>query len=290
MDGPTPNEAMRRRSRDYARIEKAIGFIEANFRTQPELADIARAVHLSPYHFQRLFTAWAGISPTRFMHYLTVGYARERLENAVSVLDAALDAGLSGPGRLHDLFVTYEAVSPGEHKRRGEGLTIRHGVHEGPFGRFVIAASERGICRLSFVDDDGGAALTELMAKWPMARFHPDRTFTAALSAQVFMPGTTRPKLGLHVQGTNFQIKVWEALMHVPPGAMVAYNHIGAAVKAGRAPRAIGNAMGANPIAFLIPCHRVIAASGAAPGYRWGNGRRKAMLAWEAAKFGDGRV
>ncbi|NQU62421.1 MAG: methylated-DNA--[protein]-cysteine S-methyltransferase [Rhodospirillales bacterium] len=279
MDKPALSYGPQAQARDYVRVEEAIRFIDANFQDQPSLATIAKAANLSAHHFQRLFTRWAGVSPTRFMHYLTVAYSKSLLDQSWSVLDAALEAGTSGPGRLHDLFVAYEAMTPGQAKRRGDGLTIRHGLHDGPFGRFHILMTERGICGLTF---DGDNALEEQKRRWPLATFAADKAGTAGAAAQVFRDKDNPP--ALHVSGTNFQIKVWEALTAVPPGRVVSYGDLASVVCTPKAARAVGSALSQNPIAFLIPCHRVIRATGVHDAYRWGRTRRQALLGWEAAQ------
>lgn len=271
--------------RDYDRVARAIRFIDENRLEQPDLEAVAAAVSLSPYHFQRLFTRWAGVSPRRFLGYLTLDHARALLEDGTSVLDAALEAGLSGPGRLHDLFVTFEAVTPGEARHRGHGLTLSHGTHPSPFGRCVLAASDRGICGLAFVTEVGEeAALAEVQSHWPGAVWCHDPDSTRPLAEAAFAPpGDREGPLSLHVSGTNFQIKVWEPLMRVPPGHLVAYNALAEAAGRPRAVRAVGNALARNPMAYLIPCHRVIRQTGAFNTYRWGLERRKALVGWEAA-------
>jgi AraC family transcriptional regulator of adaptative response/methylated-DNA-[protein]-cysteine methyltransferase len=279
------HEAAAAACRDYKRIEKAIRFLDAHWRERPDLAAAARAVHLSPYHFQRLFTRWAGVSPARFVQSLAVAHARRLLAESRSVLDATLEAGLSGPGRLHDLFVAWEALSPGEFKRRGAGVVIRHGVHPGPFGEVLVLASPRGVCGLDFVDGAPAAAVERARARWPAARFVADPAATAGIAARIFPPPGARPALALHLAGTNFQVKVWEALLRVPPGRLVSYEDVGRAIGRPGCARAIGNAMAANPVAFLVPCHRVIRATGVMNDYRWGLPRRKAMIGWEQARF-----
>lgn len=278
---------LRRMASDYERIARAIRFLDAHFRERPELADAARAANLSPYHFQRLFSRWAGISPTRFLHAISVAHARRLLRENESVLAAALEAGLSGPGRLHDLLVTHEAVSPGEMKSRGQGLTIRWAVHPGPFGPFALFLSPRGICGLEFVDGDAEEAIAAARARWPGARFVRDPAATLPWAARIFLArrdGAQAPPLPLHLSGTNFQVQVWRALMSLPPGRVVSYNDVGRMIGRVGCQRAIGNAMAANPIGFLIPCHRVIRASGAFNDYRWGIERRKALIGWEAGR------
>ncbi len=278
------------RARDYARIANALDYVSAHHFEQPELAAIAAEVGLSEYHFQRLFTRWAGVSPKKFLQYVTLEHAKRSLEAAASVLDAAYDAGLSGPGRLHDLFVTCEAVTPGEYKTRGAGLTLRYGFHASPFGECLLLLSERGVSGLSFVvDDDREAALAEQTAGWEAARLEADPEATAPLIERVFGrtggAPATGPPLKLLLRGTRFQVKVWEALLRVPPGALTTYDRIAERIGSGKgAAQAIGRALGANPIGYLIPCHRVIRASGVIGGYRWGRTRKMALIGWEAAR------
>jgi len=268
---------------DAARVTQAIGFLETHGRRQPDLAEVAANVGLSGPHFQRLFKRWAGVSPKRFLQFLTAEHARRLLQDSHSVLDAAYEAGLSGPGRLHDLSVNVHALTPGELKRHGEGVTVRYGFQSSPFGECLLATTERGICGLSFVGDAGRAeALAALRARWQQADFVPCDADTRRLARQVFAAeGTAAP---LDVRGTNFQLRVWEALLRVPEGALVTYVGLAAAVGAPRAARAVGSAVARNPIAWLIPCHRVIRATGAFGDYRWGAARKKAIVGWEAAR------
>lgn len=271
---------------DYERIEKAIRFLQAHFREQPELATVARAVHVSEYHFQRLFTRWAGVSPKRFAQYLTVDYAKRQLEDSKAVLAAALESGLSGPGRLHDLFVSVEAVTPGEFKSRGAGLRIQYGFHATPFGVCLLGLTGRGVCWLSFLGAaERQAALAELRARWRGAVLEEALKATQEVVAQIFpaLGGQPRGPLSVLLMGTNFQLKVWEALLRIPPGAVVSYGTLGGLVGAPQAARAIGTAVGQNAVAYLIPCHRVIRETGVLGGYRWGHERKRALLAWEAA-------
>lgn len=272
-------------ARDYERIARAIGYLRRHAAEQPDLAAMARYLHLSEHHFQRLFTRWAGVSPKRFLQYLTVEDAKARLSSPVSVLDLAGAIGLSGPGRLHDLFVTLEALSPGEYKSGGAGLAIRYGVHDSPFGPALVAASARGVCGLHFLDG-GGSAAALLRASWPRATLREDRAGTALLAGRIFAPLASRPgaPLALLVRGSNFQLKVWRALLELPAGAISTYGAIAKRIGAPDAARAVGGAIGANPIAWLIPCHRVIRESGELSSYRWGVERKAAMLGWEAAR------
>ena len=270
-------------SRDYERIEQAIQFIELNFRSQPTLSDIAQFVGLSEYHFQRLFKRWVGISPKRFLQYLTVEHARAMLRNGSSVLDTSYDTGLSGPGRLHDLFVSVDAVTPGEYKQRGEGLAIAYGFHDTPFGTCFIAASDRGVTNLEFGDRDG--CVQRLHERWSAASLHEDREVTGEFADRIFSNERVDPAtVTLYLKGTNFQLKVWQALLEVPAGHITSYRTIATSIGQPTAQRAVGNAVACNPVAFVIPCHRVIRESGEFGNYRWGTARKKAMLGWEAAR------
>lgn len=274
-----------RNARDYARVEAAIAWLESRFRDQPELGDVAREVGLSPWHFQRLFRRWAGISPKRFGQFLTLDYAKARLADSASVLDAAYDAGLSGPGRLHDLFVACEAMSPGAFKSGGTGVDIAYGVHPSPFGPCLIGLTARGVCALGFADADAETVRARFERRWPAARFHEDRQATEAVAARVFArPSPSGAPLRLAVAGTNFQIKVWEALLRIPPGRIVSYDALARALGMPRGARAVGGAVAANPVSYLIPCHRVIRKSGHFSDYEWGRSRKRVMLAWEAAR------
>jgi AraC family transcriptional regulator of adaptative response/methylated-DNA-[protein]-cysteine methyltransferase len=261
--------------------------LEKNFQKQPSLEEMARSVSLSEYHFQRLFSRWVGISPKRFLQFLTKEYAKELLKKSENLLDVTYQAGLSSPGRLHELFVTCEATTPGEFKNRGEGLKIVYGFHPSPFGECLLALTERGICSLAFVQKGNRAqALATLKSNWKKAQLSEDQSRTRPLIDQIFNPlkaGKPRP-LHLFLKGTNFQIKVWEALLRILPGSVASYDDIAAHLKMPRAARAVGNAVAQNPIAFIIPCHRVIRSIGEFGNYRWGTARKKAMLGWEAAK------
>lgn len=271
----------------YTLIEQAIQYIEANVQNQPELEEIASAVGLSEYHFQRVFTRWAGISPKRFMQFLTKEHAKELLTESENLLDTTHKVGLSSLGRLHDLFVTTEAVTPGEYKSQGMGLNIHYGIHLTPFGKCLIATTERGICHLSFVDKNEGKAIDNLVEHWSQASMIEDYKSTASLVTRIFSDSQPDSPLQLHLRGTNFQIKVWEALMNIPTGAVTTYEHIATQIGNPRAVRAVGSAVGDNPIAYLIPCHRVIRKSGEFGNYMWGSARKKAILVKE---FGVSRV
>lgn len=272
---------------DYERVEQAIRYLLENHLDQPRLDDVAAAAGLSPHHLQRVFKRWAGVSPKRFLQFLTVEHAKRLLEESQSVLDAAFETGLSSPGRLHDHFVALEAVTPGEYKERGHGLSIRHGVHPSPFGAAFLAVTDRGICALSFLggrDEEAGDRLADLRRQWPEATFSTRRAETRALAERVFAagPGDAEP-IRLLVQGTNFQVQVWKALLRIPPGAVTSYERVARAVGRPRAFRAVGAAVGQNPVSYLIPCHRVIRSMGLVGNYRWGEERKHALLAWEAA-------
>ena len=277
------------RTTDYTRIERAIRYLEQNYQHQPGLKELARGAGLSEFHFQRLFRRWAGISPKRFVQFLTAGHAVRMLRESRTNLEAAFDAGLSGGGRLHDLLVNIHAVTPGELKRAGAGLTIQYGFHQSPFGECLIAVTARGICHLGFIPAENcKTALADLATEWPRARLEAAPRVTAPLARRLFTRGNNQaPGIGLHVRGTNFQIKVWEALLRIPPGGVASYEDIARRIHAPRAVRAVANAVAHNPVAWLIPCHRVIRNSGALGGYRWGAIRKRALLAWEAAQAGD---
>jgi AraC family transcriptional regulator, regulatory protein of adaptative response / methylated-DNA-[protein]-cysteine methyltransferase len=275
---------------DYLRVEKAIRFLEESAREQPTLEEVARRVGMSEYHFQRVFRRWAGVSPKRFLQFLTAGHARRLLEDSWSVLDAAHEVGLSGPGRLHDLMVAVDAMTPGEVRRRGEGLTIRYGSHPTPFGECLLALTDRGICDLSFAGEPAEDPVEGLRSRWPLARLEASPGATAPVAARVFAEGAAAggAPLPLLLAGTNFQIRVWEALLRIPAGEVASYERIAVGIGAPTAARAVGSAVGRNPIAYLIPCHRVIRGSGAFGEYRWGSARKKAMLGREAARRAAG--
>jgi AraC family transcriptional regulator of adaptative response/methylated-DNA-[protein]-cysteine methyltransferase len=273
-------------SDDYTRVEQAIRFLDANTQRQPELREIAESVGLSEFHFQKLFTRWVGISPKRFLQFLTKENAKRLLEDSTNLLDAAYEVGLSGPGRLHDLFITCEAVTPGEYKARGEGLTIRYGFHPSPFGECLLATTPRGICSLAFVEKrDRRAALDELRRQWSKAVLVEDPLVTRPLVRRIFNrdASSLQSSLALLLRGTNFQIKVWEALLRIPPGRVVTYEDIAAFLGKPTASRAVGGAVASNPIPVLIPCHRVIRKVGEFGNYRYGPARKKALLGWEMA-------
>ena len=273
----------------YELMAKAIAFIRQNHRQQPDLAAIAQQVHLSEYHFQRLFTKWAGISPKRFLQYLTVEYAKSKIAETKNLLELTGDVGLSSAGRLHDLFVNLEAMSPQEFKTGGAGLQIWYGIHETMFGDCLIATTARGVCNLYFLDGmDNQAAALLLREEWAKAEIIYDRQITQPIYDRLFssLPNLNiakQPPLTLFVKGTNFQIQVWRALLRIPFGGITTYQGLGRSLGRSNAARAIGNAVGSNPISFIIPCHRVIRESGELGGYRWGLERKTAILGWEAS-------
>jgi len=277
---------------DYARIEKALAYISDRVEDQPELDAVAASIGLSPFHFQRLFTRWVGVSPKKFLQYLTLARAKESLIAASSVLDAAHDSGLSGPSRLHDLFLAHESVTPGEFKQRGVGLTVSYGWAESPFGDCLILTTPRGICGLAFAAEGGRtAALADMRGRWPMARFVEDEKQIARLGRAIFAPRRHDGEpLKLVLYGSPFQIKVWEALLHIPQGALVSYDGLAEAIGASGAARAVGSAVGDNPISYLSPCHRVIRKSGVISHYHWGRPRKLAMIGWEAARSEQGAM
>jgi AraC family transcriptional regulator of adaptative response/methylated-DNA-[protein]-cysteine methyltransferase len=275
---------------DYIIVERAIRFIESNARKQPSLVDIASHVGLSESHLQRVFTRWAGISPKRFLQYLTHEHCRGLLRESRSLLDATYEAGLSSAGRLHDLFVTVEAVTPGEFRTGGDGLDIRFGIHDSPFGECLVATTPRGVCAVSFLSAESpDAAVERLHADWPGASIQGDQVRTAAIARQMFDPEarSAETPLRLLLRGTNFQINVWKALLRIPMGAVTSYEDLAAIANVPGAPRAVGNAVGANPLAYVVPCHRVIRKTGQFGNYAGGPDRKKAMLVWEAARRGS---
>lgn len=287
---------------DYHRVARAIEYLEANHARQPALADVARGAGLSESHFHRLFTRWAGITPKRFLQVLTLERAKHSLSASASVLGAAYATGLSGPGRLHDLFVTLEAMTPGEFKSGGRGITIHWGVHPTPFGDALLGVTPRGICHLTFTAGDSPDAEGALRERWPRAVLRHQPESTGAVARSIFLSpdedhsarvsededrgsgrAGTRREIRLLAGGTNFQVRVWDALLRIPPGEVTTYGEIARLIGQPSAARAAGSAIGSNSIAYLIPCHRVIRKTGGLGGYRWGSDRKRALLAWEAA-------
>jgi len=272
---------------DYKRISQAIEFIEANFKSQPTLEQIAESVYLSKYHFDRMFKRWAGISPIQFMQFMTLDYTKQRLAESRSLLDTALDAGLSGPSRLHDLFVTFEAMTPGEFKKQADGLRISYGFSSSPFGQCLIATTERGICHLGFVEEGKQSeAFDQLHQSWPGAAFTEDVSVISSIANRIFKidPHKKSRPFNLHLKGTNFQVNVWKALLRIPEGSVVSYQDVASYMGRATATRAVASAVAVNPVAYLIPCHRVITKSGKIHRYRWGAARKKALIGWEAAR------
>jgi AraC family transcriptional regulator, regulatory protein of adaptative response / methylated-DNA-[protein]-cysteine methyltransferase len=274
-------------SDDYTRIEQVIYYLEKNATYQPGLSEIAAHVHLSEYHLQRLFTRWVGVSPKRFLQFITKEHAKQLLAKSTSIMETAYQVGLSSPGRLHDLFITWEAVTPGEFKSRGDGLIINYGFHPTPFGEILLGSTDRGICNLSFVMPSGRLeALETLQEAWPLAILVEKPNLTQSMIEQIFPPSTqyaTQP-LHLYLNGSNFQLKVWEALLLIPSGNMVSYRDIASYLGEPNASRAVGNALARNPVAVLIPCHRVIQSLGEFGNYHYGKERKIALLGWEMAK------
>ena len=271
---------------DFQRIAAAIHYLVDRQEDQPELEDVAAVVGLSPHHFQRVFTRWAGLSPKKFLKHITLDAAKNRLDASLSVMDAAFDVGLSGASRLHDLFVTVDAVTPGEYKSQGNGMVFKYGFHPSLFGEVIVVVSERGLAGLGFTTEIGRTqALAEQNNGWNRATWKHDQKVTNSYAEQVFSgaPNPTVP-LSVLMRGTPFQIKVWEALLRIPSGKVISYGVLANRLGQPTAARAVGTACGANRVGFLIPCHRVIRETGAITGYRWGAVRKHAMLAWEAAK------
>jgi len=274
----------------FETIEAVLAQLVDRRHDQPDLSELAKESGLSPHHLQRVFTRWVGISPKKFLQYLTLEDAKGRLADSASVLDASYDVGLSGPGRLHDLFVTFEAMTPGEYKSRAADIEVFYGFHATPFGECMLSLTDRGICGLGFVENgDRLACLADFQARWPGAKFIESTARTAPQAARIFVSGegeaADETGLRLCVRGSAFQVKVWEALLTIPPGHLTTYSDIARRLGKGRqAARAVGGAVGANPVSWLIPCHRVIRESGALSGYHWGLPRKLGMIGWEAVK------
>ena len=275
--------------RDYDSVRRAIAFISERWRQQPAIEAVADAAGVTADELHHLFRRWAGLTPKGFMQALTLDHAKGLLRDSASVLDAALDSGLSGPGRLHDLFVTHEAMSPGEWKNGGAGMTLRFGYHPSPFGTAIVIASDRGLAGLAFADAGGEReALADMQRRWPAATYVEDHTGTAALAHRIFDPKLWRPEQPLRVVliGTDFEVRVWETLLKIPMGRAVCYSDIANTIKSPKASRAVGAAVGKNPISFVVPCHRALGKSGALTGYHWGITRKQAMIGWEAGQLG----
>jgi AraC family transcriptional regulator, regulatory protein of adaptative response / methylated-DNA-[protein]-cysteine methyltransferase len=275
--------------RDYDSVRRAIGFISENWRNQPTIEAMADAASVTPDELHHLFRRWAGLTPKDFMQALTLDHAKGLLRNSASVLDAALDSGLSGPGRLHDLFVTHEAMSPGEWKNGGAGMTLRFGFHPSPFGTAIVIASGRGLAGLAFADPgEEQPALADMQRRWPRATYIEDSAGTAGLAQRIFDTKMWREDQPLRVVliGTDFEVRVWETLLKIPMGRAVCYSDIANNIKNPKASRAVGAAVGRNPLSFVVPCHRALGKSGALTGYHWGITRKQAMLGWEAGQVG----
>jgi AraC family transcriptional regulator, regulatory protein of adaptative response / methylated-DNA-[protein]-cysteine methyltransferase len=274
---------------DYAVVRRAVAFISEHRRAQPEIESIAHSCGVTPDDLHHLFRRWAGLTPKEFLAALTLDHARQLLRDRASVLDAAYEVGLSGPGRLHDLFVTHEAMSPGEWKAGGEGLTLAYGFHPSPFGIALVIASDRGLAGLAFADPgEEPDALDDMKRRWPRARFNQDAARTAPLARRIFDPKLWQRDQPLQVImiGTDFEVRVWEALLDIPMGRASTYSDIAAQIDAPKAARAVGAAVGKNPISFVVPCHRVIGKNGDLTGYHWGITRKRAILGWEAGHAG----
>lgn len=273
---------------DFERIAKAIQYIKANFKEQPSLDKVAEEVHMSPYHFQRMFTDWAGVSPKKFLQYISVEHAKQLLKAGESTLfDAAFETGLSGTGRLHDLFIKIEGMTPGEYKNGGENLVINYSYFESPFGNMMVASTPKGICYMTFADNLQ-EAFVKLQQHFPNARFTRMADLIQQNAMKIFTDDWDRlNEVKLHLKGTDFQLKVWETLLKIPAGRLSTYGNIAARISQPAASRAVGTAIGGNPVAYLIPCHRVIRSTGMIGGYMWGPVRKTAMIGWEAAKTNE---
>lgn len=269
---------------NYERVEKAIHYINEHFQTQPSLDEIAQAIHVSPFHFQRLFIEWAGVSPKKFMQYISFNYAKSLLKNRKGLVEVTYETGLSSSSRLHDLFVNIEGMSPGEFKKGGAGLIINYSFSESPFGKIIVASTKKGVCNMSFEEDEN-KALSDLKKRFPNASYCKLRDKFQEDALLIFQKDWKQlDKIKLHLAGTTFQLKVWESLLKIPMGALVTYGDIAKNIGNPNASRAVGAAIGSNPVAFLIPCHRVIQSSGKISGYLWGETKKKAIIGWEAAQ------
>ena len=274
---------------DYDIVRRAIAHIRGNWRSQPEIETIADAAGVSPTDLHHLFRRWCGLTPKAFLQALTLNYARDLLRSSASVLDTAYEVGLSGPGRLHDLFVTHEAMSPGEWKAGGEGLTLTYGFHPCPFGMALVMTTPRGLAGLALADaGKERSALNDMRSRWPRAKYVEDFAATAATARRIFDTTLWRPEQPLRVVliGTDWEIRVWETLLAIPMGGLATYSDVAAKAGAAKAARAVGAAVGKNPISFVVPCHRALGKSGALTGYHWGITRKQAMLGWEAGQVG----
>ncbi|KUJ60289.1 cysteine methyltransferase [Flavobacteriaceae bacterium CRH] len=272
---------------NYNRIADAIDYIKTNFKTQPNLDEVAEKVHLSPFHFQRLFTEWAGTSPKKFLQYISVEHAKKILKenNQSTLFDAAFDTGLSGTSRLHDLFVNIEGMTPAEYKNGGKNLEINFSFAESPFGNIIVASTQKGVCFMAFAEDEE-TGFEDLKHKFPNATFARKLDLSQQNALFIFQNDWSKlSEIKLHLKGTDFQLKVWETLLKIPMGQLSTYGSIAQQIEKPNASRAVGTAIGSNPVAFLIPCHRVIQSSGTFGGYMWGNTRKTAIIGWEGAQI-----
>jgi AraC family transcriptional regulator of adaptative response/methylated-DNA-[protein]-cysteine methyltransferase len=274
---------------DFERIEKAILFIKEHFKEQPELDEVAKQVYLSPYHFQRLFKNWAGVSPKKFLQYISIEHAKAMLQSNASLADVSFETGLSGTGRLHDLFINIEGMTPGEYKNGGESLQINYSHAETPFGDVLIASTQKGICHIAFTQSGDAGDVEGLQQLFPKAALEQNTDMLQQTALQVFTGDWQNlGQIKLHLKATPFQLKVWQALMQIPLGRVSTYSSIAQGVQLPGAQRAVGTAIGSNPVAYLIPCHRVIRSSGIIGQYHWGSARKTAIIGWEAAKAETG--
>ena len=269
---------------NYNRIAEAIDYINTHYKTQPDLEEVAAKVALSPFHFQRLFTEWAGVSPKKFLQYITVAHAKKMLvDNGATLFDTAIETGLSGTSRLHDLFIGIEGMTPGEYKNGGESLSINYSYAETPFGKILVASTPKGICHIGFADNEA-EALKVLKSSFPNANYNQVVDLVQQHALFIFTQDWSKPEhIKLHIKGTPFQLKVWETLLKIPPGRLTTYGTIARQIQSPKASRAVGTAIGDNPVAFLIPCHRIIQSTGTIGDYRWGSLRKTMMIGFEAA-------
>lgn len=270
---------------NYDRIAQAIEYIKNNFKAQPNLEDVAAKVHLSPFHFQRLFSEWAGTTPKKFLQYISIEHAKKLLaQKQVTLFEAAFETGLSGTARLHDLFVNIKGMTPAEYKNGGKNLSINFSFAQSPFGNLIVASTEKGVCYMAFNDDEA-CAINDLKQRFPFAHFQQKLDWNQQNALLIFSSDWSKlPEVKLHLKGTDFQLKVWETLLKIPMGKLSTYGNIAEQIGNTNASRAVGSAIGSNPVAFLIPCHRVIQSSGKLGGYMWGETRKTAIIAWESAK------
>lgn len=270
---------------DYDRIEKAINYISEHFKEQPSLEEIAKAIYVSPYHFQKMFREWAGVSPKKFIQYISLNYAKSLLNNKMALLEVAYETGFSSGSRLHDLFISIEGITPGEFKNGGACLTINYSFSDSPFGKIIVASTSKGVCNMSFEENEN-KALLDLKKRFPNAKYQQLTDKFQQDALLIYQKDWKHlDKIKLHLAGTPFQLKVWESLLKIPMGALTTYGDIAQDIGNPKSSRAVGTAIGSNPVAFLIPCHRVIQSSGKISGYFWGETKKKAIIGWEAAKM-----